>query len=196
MQRWLTILLGAIAVGLALVVAYRAVGERQVTAHDTARDAEAQDAAPDAREDAASKTTDPFADLTGNPGTDDHRGEEMGAGWRLPDGRLPPALPPNSPKQVRLGVVLMTFAGAQGAPPGARSKTDAMGLAQKLAIDAKTDFHSAVVRGDSGSADDIGHVPRRVLELATEYVAFTMAVGSVSDPLETPRGYWIIKRLD
>jgi hypothetical protein len=90
----------------------------------------------------------------------------------------------------------MTFAGTQGAPPGARSKSEALGLAQKLATDAKTDFHAAVVRGDGGSTDDVGHIPRGVLELGTEYVAFTIAVGSVSDPLETPRGYWIIKRLD
>jgi hypothetical protein len=196
MQRWLTILLGSIAVGLALIVAYRSAGERSVVAHDATRDAEAQDAALDGGEDAANKTADLFPELSGSLGTSDPRAGEMGPGWRLPDGHLPPPLPPNAPKQVRLGVVLMTFAGTQGAPPGARSKGDALVLAQKLATDAQTDFHGAVVRGDGGSADDIGRVPRGVLELGTEYVAFTMVVGSVSLPLETPRGYWIIKRLD
>jgi hypothetical protein len=197
MQRWLTILLGTLAVGLALVVAYRSAAERPAPTHDVLlRDAEAPDAPADAAEDATGKTTDLFADLSGSLGASDPRAGEMGAGWRLPDGRPVPPLPPSSPRQVRLGVVLMTFAGTQGAPPGARSKSEALGLAQKLASDAKTDFHAAVVRGDGGSADDVGHIPRGVLELGTEYVAFTMAVGSVSDPLETPRGYWIIKRLD
>jgi hypothetical protein len=195
MQRWLTILFGTLAVGLALVVAYRSAGDRPAPAHDVPKDAEAPDALADAGEDATIKITDLFADPSGSLGIDPRAGE-MGAGWRLPDGRPVPPLPPNSPRQVRLGIVLMTFAGTQGAPPGARSKTEALGLAQKLASDAKTDFHAAVVRGDGGSADDVGHIPRGVLELGTEYVAFTMAVGSVSDPLETPRGYWIIKRLD
>jgi hypothetical protein len=195
MQRWLTILFGTLAVGLALVVAYRSAGDRPAPAHDVPKDAEAPDALADAGEDATSKITDLFADPSGSFGIDP-RAAEMGAGWRLPDGRPVPPLPPNSPRQVRLGIVLMTFAGTQGAPPGARSKSEALGLAQKLATDAKTDFHAAVVRGDGGSTDDVGHIPRGVLELGTEYVAFTMAVGSVSDPLETPRGYWIIKRLD
>src|SRR5580692_4661150 len=195
MQRWLTILLGAVAVGLALVVAYRSTGERPVVAHEGPADAAAPDAARDAAEDADRRTADLLGDLAGSLGATDPRAIETGAGWRLPDGRPPPPLPPDSPKQVRLGVVLMNFAGTQGAPRGARSKADALGLAQKLAMDAKTDFHSAVIRGDSGSTDDVGRIPRGVLELGTEYVAFTMAVGSVSDPIETPRGYWIIKRL-
>jgi parvulin-like peptidyl-prolyl isomerase len=53
-----------------------------------------------------------------------------------------------------------------------------------------------VVRGDNGSSDDVGRIPRGVLEPATEYMLFTMPVGSVSDPIETPRGYWIAKRTE
>ena len=90
----------------------------------------------------------------------------------------------------------MTFAGAQGAPPGARPKKDALELATKLASDAKTDFHAAVIRGDSGSSDDIGRIPRGVLEPAVEYTLFTLPSGAVSDPIETPRGYWIAKRTE
>jgi hypothetical protein len=196
MQRWLTILLGVLSVGLALVVAYKSVGDRPSSPHEEARDAQADVAAVlDAGEDADHNHMDLLSDMAGNVGQD-LRGGEVGAGWRLPDGRVPPPLPPETPKQIRLGVVLMTFAGAQGAPPNARSKSDALALAQKLAADAKTDFHAAVIRGDSGSADDVGHIPRGVLELGTEYIGFTMQVGTVSDPLETPRGYWIIKRLD
>jgi hypothetical protein len=194
MQRWLTILLGALSVGLALVIAYKSVGGRPFPAHEEAKDAGAFDAGPDVVvQEAEAKPADPLADLAGMA---DPRGSGSGPGWRMPDGRVPPPLPADAPKQVRIGVVLMVFAGSQGAPPSARSKTEALALAQKLAIDAKADFHAAVVRGDNGSADDIGHIPRGVLEGATEFEAFTMTVGSVSDPLETPRGYWIIKRLD
>jgi hypothetical protein len=105
-------------------------------------------------------------------------------------------LPEGTPKQVRIGVVIVAYAGAQGTTPGSRSKKEALEVATKLAADAKTDFHGAVLRGDSGSADDVGHIPRGVLELGTEYVVFTMPVGTISDLLETPRGYWIVKRLD
>jgi parvulin-like peptidyl-prolyl isomerase len=39
-------------------------------------------------------------------------------------------------------------------------------------------------------------MPRGVLEPALEYTLFTLPVGGVSDPLETPRGYWIAKRTE
>jgi parvulin-like peptidyl-prolyl isomerase len=123
-------------------------------------------------------------------------GSDSVAGTRLPDGSPVPPLPEKSPKSVKFGVVLVTYAGAQGAPPTARPKREALELAKKLAIDAKTDFKGAVVRGDSGSLDDLGRVPRNVLEPAPEYVLFTMAAGGVSEPIDTPRGFWIVKRLE
>jgi hypothetical protein len=194
MQRWLTILLGVLAVTLALVVAYKSGASHAVAPREEIVEAgPVADAGAVAKADAETKD-DSIADLaTGLP---DQRPSGSGPGWRLPDGRVPPPLPGDAPKQVRIGVILMAFAGSQGAPPGARSKSEALSLAEKLAADAKADFHAGVIRGDSGSADDVGHFPRGVLEAGTEYVAFTMPVGSVSDPLETPRGYWIIKRLD
>jgi hypothetical protein len=121
---------------------------------------------------------------------------EGAPGTRLPDGNVVPPLPDKTPKSVRFGVVLVNYAGAQGAASNARSKREALELAQKLAADAKADFKAAVVRGDSGSIDDIGRVPRGVLEPAPEYVLFTMATGSVSEPIDTPRGFWIVKRLE
>jgi hypothetical protein len=199
MQRWLTILLGAVSVGLALLVAYKSVGPRPATAHEEHADAQAEAAVPlagaDAGDDGATGRGGFLSDL-GGPGAGDPRLAELGPGSRLPDGRIPPPLPEGTPKHIRLGVVLVTFAGVQGAPPNPRSKKDALEAAMKLATDARNDFHGSVIRGDSGSADDIGHIPRGILELGTEYVAFTMPVGTVSDPIETPRGYWIIKRLD
>jgi len=119
-----------------------------------------------------------------------------GVGTRLPDGNAVPALPEKSPRAVHFGVVLVTYAGASQAPANARSKKDAEELARKLAADAKSDFHAAVGRGDSGSADDLGRMPRGMLEAGIEYALFTLSPGQVSDPVDTPRGFWIMKRID
>jgi len=119
-----------------------------------------------------------------------------GAGWLMPDGRLAPPLPTDAPRSVRFGVVLVAYAGAEDAPRGARTKKDALELADKLAVEAKSDFHAAVRRGDDGSADDVGSMQRGVIEPAPEYVLFTLPVGGVSDPVDTPRGYWIVKRIE
>lgn len=99
-------------------------------------------------------------------------------------------------RSVRFGVVLVQYAGAQGAAAGARSKADAARLAQELSEGAKTDFRAAVRRGDPGSTDDAGRISRGVLEAESEAVLFALAVGDVGGPMETPRGYWIVKRLD
>jgi len=213
MQRWLSTFLGLAAVGLAVLVVVRTMSdrpERPHPAHPAHEDA-AVDAAPPVPSSKpvitdAGKPTDaahpatPAAkdaatpDLMGDPTAD--LGPANVTGAHFADGRPVPPLPAGSPKHVRVGVVLMTFAGAQGAPPTARSKKEAEELVTKLASDAKSDFHGAVVRGDSGSSDDIGRVPRGVLEPATEYTVFTMPVGSISDPIETPRGFWIAKRTE
>jgi hypothetical protein len=105
-------------------------------------------------------------------------------------------LPSGAPRQIHLGVVLVTYQGAQGAPAIARPKKEAREIADKLALDAKTDFHGAVQRGDNGSSDDVGRIPRGILEGTTEYTVFSLAPGAVSDVLETPRGFWIVKRID
>jgi parvulin-like peptidyl-prolyl isomerase len=106
------------------------------------------------------------------------------------------AIPDKSLRSVRAGVVLVTYQGAEGAPGNARSKDAARALAAELAGEARTDFRRAVSRGDPGSAEDIGRIPRGVLEAHAEYALFTLDRGGVSDPVETPRGFWIVKRLD
>lgn len=103
--------------------------------------------------------------------------------------------PDASTRFVRMGVVLVQFAGAQGAAPNARPKAAALDLARKLADEAKSDFHQAVTHGDPGSADDIGRIARGILEAPVEGLVFSMAPGQTSEPLETPRGYWVVKRL-
>jgi len=212
MQRWLSTFLGLAAVALAVLVVVRTMSDRPERPHPAHEDA-AVDAAPAPSTKLATATAadagkhsdaapSPSAspkdaatpDLMGDPTADPGTANVTGA--HFADGRPVPPLPAGSPKHVRVGIVLMTFAGAQGAPPTARSKKEAEELATKLASDAKSDFHGAVVRGDSGSSDDIGRVPRGVLEPATEYTVFTMPVGSISDPIETPRGFWIAKRTE
>ena len=116
-------------------------------------------------------------------------------GFKLPDGRPPPALPPDAPRAVRIGLVLIRYQGSQLTPANAPSRDDALTRAQTLATIAKADFATAVRGGDPGSSADIGAVQRGILEPGTQYVVFTSAVGSVSEILDTPRGFWIVKRL-
>lgn len=116
-------------------------------------------------------------------------------GYSLPDGKAPPPLPPDAPRAVRIGVVLVRYAGAQLAPLDAPARDVAMNRAKQLAELAKTDFAAAVKAGDVGSALDIGAVQRGILEPGTQYVVFTMAPGAVSDILDTPRGLWIVRRI-
>jgi hypothetical protein len=105
-------------------------------------------------------------------------------------------LPTGSPKMVRFGVILVQYRGAQAAPPTSRSKDDALVLARSIAEAARSDFKAQVSRGDPGSMEDAGRIPRGVLEPASEYALFTLTAGSVSDPVDTPRGYWIVKRIE
>ena len=69
-------------------------------------------------------------------------------------------------------------------------------MARSVAEAARVDFKAQVARGDSGSMDDAGRIPRGVLEPAVEYALFTLTAGGVSEPVDTPRGYWIVKRIE
>jgi hypothetical protein len=106
------------------------------------------------------------------------------------------AMPSGAPRSVRLGVVLVQFAGAEGASNSARAKPDALKHALELAEQAKTDWKGAVKAGDTGSSDDIGRIPRGVLDHTTELVVFSLEKDGISEPLETPKGYWIVRRVE
>ncbi len=106
-------------------------------------------------------------------------------------------LPPGAPKTVGFGVILVTYSGVQFAPDKARTKQQARDLARELLEVAKKDFSEAVKKGDRGSTADAGHIPRGVLEPPVERALFSLEKGAVHDePLETPRGYWIVRRND
>jgi hypothetical protein len=183
-DRWLTRALALAVIGLVAVLAYKSMPARApiVVADDAGHDAGAL-ATGDVL-DAAVASADGALLLADLPELEP-----------LTDGG-PSALPSTAPRQVHVGVVLVTYQGAQGAPPNARPKADASELANRLAADAKSDFHGAVQRGDNGSSDDVGKLPRGILEGATEYAVFSLAPGAVSDVLDTPRGFWIVKRID
>lgn len=123
-----------------------------------------------------------------------------GAGGTMFDGSPVPPLPLDVPRSIRFGVVLVSYDGAQPSPTAtrqaSRSKADARALAVKLADTAKQDFHAAVQQGDGGSSDDIGRVKLGILEPAPEYILFTLPIDGVGGPVDTPRGYWIVKRLE
>lgn len=121
---------------------------------------------------------------------------ESSAFHRLADGGSVPSLPDTAPKQVQLGIVLFQYRGAQGAPSNARSKEAARAKAEQTIELAKKDFDEAVKLGDPGSLASAGDIPRNVLEPVIEYTVFTMEPGAVhTEPLDTPRGYWIVRRL-
>jgi len=115
----------------------------------------------------------------------------------FPDGGKVPELPNSAPQQLSFGVIQFTYQGAQFAPSDARTKDAARQKAEAALELAKTDFAAAVSKGDRGSTSDAGRIPRGVLEPPVEYVLFTLDKRTVcSNVIDTPRGYWIVRRND
>lgn len=118
------------------------------------------------------------------------------AGGTMLDGGKVPTLPNDLPKSVKFGAILVQYASAQGSKRDTRDRREALKLAGELAALAKTDFAGAVAKGDTGSTTNAGPMPRGVLEPAAEYSLFSLKPGEVSEPVDTPRGYLIVKRLE
>jgi hypothetical protein len=96
---------------------------------------------------------------------------------------------------VSFGVILFRYQGAELAPKDAPSKAEALKRAQAALEEARTDFSAAAKKGDRGSTADAGRVPRGILEPAVEYALFTLGRGALyPEPLDTPRGYWVLRR--
>jgi hypothetical protein len=204
MQRWVTTLVGLAVVVLAVWLVARDFKPPRPIGHDPhppPTPAEIEDGGPPmfALGDAGVTSDDGgpllLSDLLGEPRMD------AGTGATMPDGSPVPPLPPTVARQVRFGIVLVSYAGAQpsaagGSRPPTRSKAEARALAERLLVTATQDFHAAVQQGDGGSSDDVGRVKLGVLEPAPEYVLFTLGVDAVGGPIDTPRGYWIVKRLE
>ena len=118
------------------------------------------------------------------------------AGVTLLSGAVAPPLAGDAPKSVVFGVILLQYKGSQGAPATARSRDAALELARQLAADAKQDFKATVAKGDKGSTENVGRMPRGMLEPAPEYVLFSLPKDGVSEPVDTPRGFWIVHRIE
>jgi PPIC-type peptidyl-prolyl cis-trans isomerase-like protein len=113
----------------------------------------------------------------------------------FPDGGKVPELPASAPARIGFGAVIFTYRGAQGAPGDARSKEEAKKKATETIEVAQKDFAAAVAKGDRGSTTDAGRLPRGVIEPPIEYVLFTLEKGKVHpEPVDTPRGYWVVRR--
>jgi hypothetical protein len=113
----------------------------------------------------------------------------------FPDGRKVPELPASAPARVGFGAVIFAYQGSQGAPRDARAKEAAKKLAQDTIELAQKDFAAAVAKGDHGSTTDAGRIPRGVLEPPIEYYLFSLEKGKVHpEPIDTPRGYWVVRR--
>lgn len=105
-------------------------------------------------------------------------------------------LPPNAPNDVVFGAILVTFEGVQGAPNKARTKAAALELAKRLLPIAQGNFEDAARQGDPGSTANAGSIRRGILEPTVEFALFTLEKGAVyPEPIETPRGFWIMRRI-
>ena len=112
------------------------------------------------------------------------------------------AAPAPAPDAIIAQHVLVAYKGAKRAPKGVtRSKTDAKArAAEALAkVRAGAPFEDVVKEysDDTGSVDrmgSLGKFRREDMDPAFAAAAFALAVGQVSDPVETPFGFHVIKR--
>lgn len=190
--------MGLLLAGAIALVAVKGGPPKTAAVADAgAADASADGATSDAGNSGATSTANADPDAgTADPDAGAEDPTASDAGTTLLDGEAPPTLAGDAPKTVTFGVILVTYKGAQGAPANSRSRDEALTLAKQLAEKAKTDFKAAVADGDKGSMENAGRMPRGMLEAAPEGVLFNLAKGAVSDPVETPRGFWIMQRIE
>jgi hypothetical protein len=178
------------------VVLGRGTAKGPVVGLDAGADA-AADAAPDARASSDAGEVPDAGDAVDDPvAVDPQLAGGSDAGARLLTGEPAPALAAEAPKSIVFGVILVTYKGAQGAPINSRSHEAALELAKELAEAAKQDFKATVAKGDKGSMENAGRMPRGMLEPAPEFVLFSLPKDGVSDPVDTPRGFWIVRRIE
>jgi len=113
----------------------------------------------------------------------------------------PPSLTP-VPDKIIAQHVLVAYKGAKRAPKGVtRSRADAKARASEALakVRAGTSFEDVVkdYSDDAGSLDRMGSVgkfARDAMDPAFSAAAFALKVGEVSEPVETPFGFHLIKR--
>jgi hypothetical protein len=189
----------SVTVGLLFVAAIAAVavlGLRPKRAPELAPVPKPSAAAQIAVSAAPSASGAPKADLPDpEGGAATHEGVVTEGFETFPDGGKVPELPASAPARIGFGAVIFAYQGAQGAPHDARTKEEAKKKAAETIELAQKDFAAAVVKGDKGSTTDAGRLPRGVIEPPIEYVLFMLEKGKVHpEPIDTPRGYWVVRR--
>ncbi len=121
--------------------------------------------------------------------------ENPGAGATLLDGTPPEPLAKTAPAQVRFGAILVNYRGAEQADTQTRTREQALEIAKKLAESAQTDFIEAGKRGDV-FLGDAGVIPQGFLEPAPQHILFNLEPGAVGGPVDSPRGFYVFKRLE
>jgi hypothetical protein len=201
MQRWTGIVFAALfGAALALVVAK---GGPKPPPTKAPADAGTDGAKPTASASPSSGKPDAGepADAGDAPNGDDPPpvAMELGtsdAGLTLPNGQVAPPLAAEAPKSVVFGAILVQYKGAQGAPTNAPPREQALERAKSLAEEAKKDFKATVSKGDKGSTENAGRMPRGMMEPAPEFLLFSLDKDGTSDPVDTPRGYLILHRIE
>lgn len=203
MQKWSAVLFAVVTLALVASVflpRQQQGGHTPATSASTSASAAASAAPPgDAGAPDAARPADAGADPSAAPPGDDNPDAPQptnDAGATLIDGSMAPGLAGDAPRSVVFGVILVQYKGAQGAPANVRTHEAALELAKQLAEEAKKDFKATVPKGDKGSQENAGRIPRGVLEPAPEYVLFSLPKDGVSDPVDTPRGLWIVHRIE
>lgn len=112
--------------------------------------------------------------------------------------------PPTGPTKVSARHILISYAGAEHAIPGVkRTEAEARTLADQIAKDAKAPGANwaelAKYTDEPGSKEtggDLGSFARGQMVPAFERIAFALAVGQVSDVVQTPFGFHVITRYE
>lgn len=195
MQRWTSVAYGLIFAAAVAIVVWQARAPGHA-ASSLPGPAGSGSAAPSpSAGSTAAEVEEPDAGNGPAVGTAD--GGDASAFAFLADGRPAPPLPATAPKSVDFGVILFSYRGAEAAAKSAPTRQEALEKARIVLEDAKKDFADACKKGDRGSTADAGRIPQGVLEPAVEYVLFTLTKDTVyKEPIDTPRGWWIVRRND
>lgn len=202
MQRWTAVVFGVLLV-LATVVIVRGVGMPPRTPKAPAASSSGRpvvlaiDPSKATLGDMSMPTPAvPMLDLDGGLPTLPSDETIDAGGATLPSGSTAPLLDEGAPKQVKFGAILVEYRGAETATRTTRTRDEALEKAKKLSEEAQSDFAAAVKGGDKGSGEDFGAIPRGIFEPAPEYVLFNLKPGEVSEPVDSPRGFYVFKRIE
>ncbi len=110
--------------------------------------------------------------------------------------------PQQPPDQLSAAHVLIMHKDSERVPPGiTRSKQEALALAKEVSVKAKAegaDFAALAIEYSDGpsapSGGDLGNFPPQKMVKEFSDATKKLAIGEVSDPVETQFGYHIIRR--